>query len=124
MLYGLFVLLACQLVGEALRHLSGWPVPGPVIGILLVMAYLALTQRFNHPSTQERSRSVERAGDGLLAYLGVMFVPAGVGISSKVGLLAGNGLGILLTLVLSTVVTLIATVATFRGVRLLRERRP
>ncbi len=124
MLYGLFVLLCCQLLGEAVRYVTGGPVPGPVLGILFLIAYLALSERFASARMAARRQSVEGAGDGLLAYLGVMFVPAGVGVAGKLDLLLENGTGILLTLLGSTLATLLATVAAFRLVRRLAERRP
>lgn len=123
MLYGLFVLLACQLLGEAIRHVTSGPVPGPVIGILLLIVYLALSERFSTERIQARARSVEEAGDGLLLYLGVLFVPAGVGVAGKLDLILQNGLGIVLTLVGSTAITMLVTVAAFRLVRLASERR-
>jgi len=59
MLYGLFVLLACQLLGEAVRHATGGPVPGPVLGILFLIAYLAVSERLSSPRMTVRTRSVE-----------------------------------------------------------------
>lgn len=123
MLYGLFVLLSCQLLGEAVRHVSGWPVPGPVLGILLLVAYLAVSDRLKRPRVAARAKAVEDASDGLLAYLGVMFVPAGVGVVGKLDLLRENGPAIALVLLLSTAATLLVTVGTFRFVRRLQERR-
>lgn len=123
MLYGFFVLLCCQLLGEAVRHVTGGPVPGPVLGILFLVAYMALSDRFATKRVTERARATEGAADGLLAYLGVMFVPAGVGVAGKLDLILDNGTGILVTLLVSTLTTMIATVAAFRLVRLLSERR-
>ena len=123
MLYGLFVLLACQLLGEALRHVTGAPVPGPVIGIVLLVLYLAVSERLASEGVQARARSVEEAGDGLLLYLGVLFVRAGVGVAGKLDLILQNGPGILVTLAGSTAITMLVTVATFRLVRLASERR-
>ncbi|ALN71797.1 CidA/LrgA family protein [Aureimonas sp. AU20] len=122
MLYGLFVLLSCQLLGEAVRHATGGPVPGPVLGILLLIAYFAVSERLGGERMAARTRSVEGAADGLLLYLGVLFVPAGVGVAGKLDLIAHNATGILITLVGSTVATMLATVGAFRLVRLLTER--
>jgi len=70
---GLTWLLACQLVGEVLVRLTDVPVPGPVVGMLLLFVLLQV-RRAGDDAT------VVRAGDGLLRHLQLMFVPAGVGV--------------------------------------------
>lgn len=117
MLFGLFVLLACQLAGETLVRLLGVAVPGPVLGILLLLAVLALSERRRAPSAAAPDAPVGRAADGLLAHLGLLFVPAGVGVARSPELLLQNGPGVLAALVLSTVATLLVTVGVFRLVR-------
>lgn len=81
MLFGLFVLLACQLVGDLLARGLSLPLPGPVIGIVLLAGILFMAQHF--PRYWARTTpNVEKASDALLAHLGLFFVPAGVGISA------------------------------------------
>jgi holin-like protein len=70
---GLTWLLACQLLGEVLVRLTDVPVPGPVVGMLLLFVLLQV-RRAGDDAT------VVRAGDGLLRHLQLMFVPAGVGV--------------------------------------------
>jgi holin-like protein len=66
---------------------------------------------------------VETAGKGLLSHLSLLFVPAGVGVVQELDLLASHGIAIILVLALSVVITLLATVLTFRLVsRLLRQQ--
>jgi len=70
-----------------------------------------------------RNGGVETASKGLLAHLSLLFVPAGVGVVQKLDLLASHGVAIILVLAFSVVVTLLATVLTFRLVsRLLRQQ--
>lgn len=117
MLFGLFVLLACQLLGEALVRLLGVPVPGPVLGILLLFGCLAVADRLKAGAASGREAPVGKAADGLLGFLGLLFVPAGVGVAQSSDLILANGVGIVSVLVLSTLATLLATVATFRLLR-------
>lgn len=117
MLFGLFVLLACQLAGETVVRLLGLPVPGPVLGILFLLAILALAERRRAAGWADPEAPVGRAADGLLAHLGLLFVPAGVGVARSPDLLLANGPGVLAALVLSTVLTLLVTVGVFRLVR-------
>ncbi len=45
MIEGFAVLLLFQLAGEAVSHLAHWPVPGPIVGLLLLLAWSALGGR-------------------------------------------------------------------------------
>lgn len=126
MLFGLFILLACQLAGEIIARGLGLPIPGPVIGIVLLFALLAL-QGWRQGAASAETGPVAKSADGLLANLGLVFIPAGVGISQHYQLIFDNGLALVAALVVSTVLTLIVTVAVFRFVsRLLpaKETQP
>jgi holin-like protein len=80
MIGALAVLLLCQLAGEALARAAGLPVPGPVLGMGLLLA--ALLVRGRAPD------ALGRTADGLLAHLGLLFVPAGVGVVLHLDVLA------------------------------------
>ncbi len=73
MLRLIFLLLLFQLAGEALRAATHTPVPAPVIGIVLLAAWDMLRRREPEPA-------LEQAANGLLNWLGLLFVPAGAGI--------------------------------------------
>jgi putative effector of murein hydrolase LrgA (UPF0299 family) len=89
-------------------------VPGPVVGLVLLLLLLLLRDRFPMFSRGPlRDEGVERASRGLLANLSLLFVPAGVGVVQKLDLLAEHGIAILTVLAISVIVTLLATVATF-----------
>jgi len=77
MLAGLTWLLACQLLGEAVVRLTDAPVPGQVVGMVLLFAFLQIRRR--RGTDTERS-SVTRVSDVLLRHLQLFFVPAGVGV--------------------------------------------
>lgn len=118
MIGGFFVLLACQLVGETATRAWALPVPGPVVGLVLLFVILeAGTMR----GLLDRGR-VAAAGLGtvsatLLANLGLLFVPAGAGVVQNLDLLGRNAVGFAAILVVSTLLALLATVGTFRLVR-------
>lgn len=73
MLGGLALILAFQLVGEVLVRVTGLPIPGPVIGMVLFFVWL----RVRRPG--EDATSV-KAADVLVKYLPIMFVPTTVGV--------------------------------------------
>lgn len=92
-LTGMAWLLLFQSAGEAAAHALSLPLPGPVLGLLLLFAALF------HP----RMRSlVAGTADFLLTHLSLLFVPVGVGVMTYAGLLQQWGLRILLVIVLST----------------------
>ena len=123
MLIGMFVLLACQLAGEVLARSLALPVPGPVVGVVILVAGLYAAGRMQR-TPADSGNALGDAADGLLRYLGLLFVPAGVGLAQSYDLVLTHGVAILAALVGSTAATLIVTVYTFRAVvRLTTERR-
>lgn len=73
MLGGLLLILGCQLIGEFVVRSTGLGIPGPVVGMVVFLGWL-LVRRPAPEATEVR------AADGLLAYLPLFFVPAGIGI--------------------------------------------
>lgn len=73
MINGLMWLIGCQLIGEVIVRLADVPVPGPVVGMVLLFGLLQL-RRSGDDAT------VVRAADGLLQHLQLLFIPAGVGV--------------------------------------------
>jgi holin-like protein len=112
MIASLSLILLCQLAGEVFVRGLGLPMPGPVVGLLLLL--LLARDRFVMLARGPlQGDGVESASRGLLAHLSLLFVPAGVGVVQKLDLLAEHGIAILAILVVSVVITLLVTVATF-----------
>lgn len=101
MLGTLTVLLACQLAGEVLARLAGWPIPGPVVGMALL--FVGLILRGGLPP------ELDTAASGLLRHLSLLFVPAGSGVMLHAALLGREWLPISVALVASTVITIAVT---------------
>jgi putative effector of murein hydrolase LrgA (UPF0299 family) len=123
MINGLLLLFACQLVGEIAARGLSLPVPGPVLGLLLLVAGLIALNRvrpFDDAALQ--ASSLGRVAAGLLGSLALLFVPAGVGVTQHLGLVGDHGLALGLALVGSTLVTLLATVGVFLAVKRLVGR--
>ncbi|MGA7805054.1 CidA/LrgA family protein [Bradyrhizobium sp.] len=114
MIASLGLILLCQLIGEAAVRGLGLPMPGPVIGLMLLVLLLLARDRFGILARGPlQDGGIETASRGLLANLSLLFVPAGVGVVQKLDLLVAHGLVIIAILAVSVVVTLLATVATF-----------
>ncbi|HNA99344.1 MAG TPA: CidA/LrgA family protein [Marmoricola sp.] len=74
MLLGLIAILTCQLVGEVIVRVLDLPIPGPVLGMVLMLIVLRVRR-----ASPERG-PVATAAAPLLKHLQLLFVPAGVGI--------------------------------------------
>jgi putative effector of murein hydrolase LrgA (UPF0299 family) len=99
-LRGLAWLLALQSLGELLARGLGLPFPGPVVGMVLLVAAL------RWPLVRE---PVATCADFLLGHLSLLFVPVGVGVMTHLGLVSQYGGRMLLVIVLSTWIGLAVT---------------
>jgi holin-like protein len=124
MLRALAILLVCQLVGETITRGLMLPLPGPVLGlVLLVMLLFLVERRHLVASATIDETSLGKLSNGLIAILGILFVPAGVGVIQQLGPLAQYGVALATALLVSTVLTLVVTVWVFVLVSRLVERK-
>ncbi len=115
MLVSLELILLCQLLGEALVHALGVPLPGPVIGMALLLVLLLMRDTLTPVLPHEvGDGTLEKTSNGLLANLSLMFIPAGVGVVQRLDLVVSHGPAILIALIVSTAIALLAGVAVFR----------
>lgn len=115
MLPTLGLLLGCQLFGEVAARGFGLPLPGPVLGLVLLIAIL-----WTSPAAAAKLRTTVGV---ILANLSLMFVPAGVGVTGNLNVLADDWFALLVILTVSTLLAMLASVTTFIGVSRLMERR-
>lgn len=115
LIMGMSVLLACQFLGELVARGLTLPIPGPVIGMVILL--IGLMIRGKVPG------SLRLSGEGLLRYLTLLFVPAGVGLMVHFRLIGQDLWPILITLVVSTALTLAATAWTLDRLNRRREER-
>ncbi|PHS73975.1 MAG: murein hydrolase regulator LrgA [Porticoccus sp.] len=100
LLRGLAVLILFQGIGEGISHIAGIPVPGPVIGMLLL--FLAL--QFSHTETPAW---LGRTGHSLIRWLSLMFLPACTGLFFLPDISRNQWLPIAGAIVLATLLTLL-----------------
>lgn len=110
-LVGLAWLLFAQSVGEVLSRYFGLPVPGPVIGMILLFFLLF---------ADHLRRTVAGPANFLLQHLSLLFVPVGVGAIQYFSLLSEYGLRLAWVIVLSTWIGLAVTAGVLHA---LRDRR-
>ncbi|MBZ0132435.1 MAG: CidA/LrgA family protein [Rhodocyclaceae bacterium] len=107
MLGALTLLLVFQLIGEVLAQLFALPIPGPVIGMALLFAALALR---GGPSPELRDTA-----QNLLQHLSLLFVPAGVGVMLHFGRIGDEWLPLAASLIGSTLLTIAVTALVLRA---------
>lgn len=116
MIQAFATLLLCQLAGESLVRASGLPVPGPVVGLVILALGLVAGRRVGLVARGSLGeRPLGQAADGLLRHLSLLFVPAGVGIVGQAAAIRSSGLAIVAALLVSTVLTLVVSAAAFAG---------
>ncbi|WP_108123954.1 CidA/LrgA family protein [Saccharospirillum mangrovi] len=106
MLFGFFILLVYWLAGEWVTALIGWPIPGNVVGLLLLWITLTIYRQV--------PKSLVDASSALIRYLTLLFVPAGVGLIQHWDRLMSNGLWIILIIAISTVLAALTMIALFK----------
>jgi putative effector of murein hydrolase LrgA (UPF0299 family) len=99
-LRGLAWLLVFQSIGEVLSRGFSLPLPGPVLGLILLVPALrfALVRE-----------PVAECADFLLSHLSLLFIPVGVGVMTHLALLSQYGGRMLLVIALSTWIGLTVT---------------
>jgi holin-like protein len=95
------ILTAVSWVGTYLAGRFDWPVPGNIVGMLLMVLLLQ--------TRVIRIEWVEAGGNWLLGNMLLFFVPAAVGIIQYKQLMLTSGGRILLVIVLSTVAVMVST---------------
>ena len=93
------LLLFFQLAGTAIVTVTGLPIPGPVMGMLLFLFALMVKDNLLQQT---------------LAHFSLLFVPAGVGIMQHGARLAAEWLPIAASIVISTLLAMAATAITVR----------
>ncbi|KHK50658.1 murein hydrolase transporter LrgA [Ralstonia sp. A12] len=95
MLQTFAILLTFQSVGELLTYSLHLPVPGPVIGMVLLVIYLLV----------DKGRVLEvmqGTVSELMRHLTILFVPAGVGVITQLSRIGQEWLPIVVATVVST----------------------
>lgn len=101
LLRGLTWLVLFQLLGTALNHLFLSILPGPIIGLVLLLAFLMVRGEVSEPISQ--------AASSLLRYLPLLLVPPAVGVMVYAAAIAEDFWAIVGALVLSLMVALTFT---------------
>jgi len=98
MIGAITLLLVFQLLGEVIARGLALPIPGPVIGMALLFAALAVR---GGPATDLR-----KTAQVMLQHLSLLFIPAGTGVMLHFQRMSAEWLPLLISLVASTLITI------------------
>lgn len=103
---GIFKLFLYLSVGEIVVHMTHFPMPGPMIGLVLMLFDFSLNRRID--------REVARLFDSVSSHFAILFVPAGAGVVAH-GAVLGNCISIIvISVTAETFLKLLVTAFSFR----------
>lgn len=108
MIQGLVQILIFQALGELISKFALPFIPGPVIGLVLLLVFF-LSLRGHVPA------SIDLVGSSVLQHLGLLFIPASVGVVLYLPILKANAWAIATALVVSVLATIAVTASLLKA---------
>ena len=109
MLRSIFVIFFFQLLGEFLKKFFEMRIPGPVIGLILLLVTLIFLKKFKKTAMVNLKADVVNTSNYILSYLSLLFVPIGVGVVMHLSYLENNLFRVLIIVFISTILTIAGT---------------
>ena len=106
MLRAIFVIFFFQLLGETLKKFFEMRIPGPVIGLIILLMTLIFLKRFKMSAVNNLKTDVINTSNYILSYLSLLFVPIGVGVVMHLSYLENNLFKVLIIVFISTILTI------------------
>ena len=113
MLKGIFIIFFFQLIGEVIQQYFEMLIPGPVVGLILLLMALICTGVTTSPVIVALSTSIYQSAEGILRYLSLLFIPIGVGVIMHLQYLENNILSVMAVILIGTVLSLGLTAVLF-----------
>jgi len=108
MLRSLFIIFFYQLLGEAIQKIFEINIPGPVIGlILLLLSFIIFSKKLTH--SKKIIKEISVTSNQIINYLSLLFVPIGVGVVMHINYLGDNLFKIFSIIIIATLATLVFT---------------
>ena len=109
MLRSIFVIFFFQLLGEFFKKFFEMRIPGPVIGLILLLVTLIFLKKFKKTAIVNLKTDVINTSNYILSYLSLLFVPIGVGVVMHLSYLENNLFRVLIIVFISTILTIAGT---------------
>ena len=109
MLNSVFLIFLFQLIGELVQKVLELNIPGPVIGLILLLASLLLSKKYDHKLIKKLKINLINSAENLVHYIPLFFLPVGVGVVMHLSFLEGSLVKVLFIIVFGTLITLAIT---------------
>ena len=106
MLRSLFIIFFFQLLGEAIQKFFEVNIPGPVIGLILLLLVFIFFIK-NASPFRKIKKEISETSHQIIKYLSLLFVPIGVGVVMHINYLGDNLFKILAIIIIGTLSTLV-----------------
>lgn len=106
MLQGIFIIFLFQLIGEMVQKYFALTIPGPVIGLVLLLLALLLPGRRGATVKARFEQGLATTSSALLGHLPLLFVPIGVGVVMHISELEESLLAVLGVIFAGTVASI------------------
>ena len=106
MLRSLFIIFFFQLLGEAIQKFFEINIPGPVIGLILLLLVFIFFIK-NASPFRKIKKEISETSHQIINYLSLLFVPIGVGVVMHINYLGDNLFKILTIIIIGTLSTLV-----------------
>lgn len=108
-LHQVAIIIGICFLGELLHQLLNLPIPGSVLGMIIMFAALC--------TGLIKLEMIEELSNLLLSHLAFFLVPAGVGVIASLNLLHGKWPAVISVCLISTVIVMIVTGYTIQWVK-------
>jgi len=106
MLRSLFIIFFFLYLGEAIQKFFEINLPGPVIGLILLLLVFIFFIK-NASPIRKIKKEVSETSHQIIKYLSLLFVPIGVGVVMHINYLGDNLFKILAIIIIGTLSTLV-----------------
>ena len=106
MLRSLFIIFFFQLLGEVIQKFFEINIPGPVIGLILLLLVFIFFIK-NASPFRKIKKEISETSHQIIKYLSLLFVPIGVGVVMHINYLGDNLFKILAIIIIGTLSTLV-----------------
>jgi len=109
MLRSFFIILLYQLVGETIQKFFNIIIPGPVIGLVLLLITFIFIKKFKDKKVLQIKKDVIKTGNIIVSHLSLLFIPIGVGVVMHISYLGENLFQVFAVIVIGTLLTVTFT---------------
>ena len=109
MLRSFFIILLYQLVGETIQKFFNIIIPGPVIGLVLLLVTFIFIKKFKDKKVLQIKKDVIKTGNIIVSHLSLLFIPIGVGVVMHISYLGENLFQVFAVIVIGTLLTVAFT---------------